>query len=42
MTELFVALIMYTMHRYIPNPSYTVPDTGLVPSTITPSDDSCL
>ena len=28
------------MHRYIPNPSYTVPDTGLVPSTIIPSDDT--
>ena len=29
MTQLFVALIMYTIHRYVPNPSYTVPDTGL-------------
>ena len=38
MTQLFVALIMYTIHRYIPNPSYTVPDTGLVLSTIIPSD----
>ena len=40
MTQLFVALIMYTMHRYIPNPSYTVPDTGLALSTIILSDDT--
>ena len=40
MTQLFVALIMYIIHRYIPNPSYTVPDTGLVLSTIIPSDDT--
>ena len=38
MKQLFVALIMYIIHRYIPNPSYTVPDTGLVLSTIIPSD----
>ena len=40
MIQLFVALIMYTIHRYIPTPSYTVPDTGLVLSTIIPSDDT--
>ena len=40
MTQVCVALIMYTIHRYLPNPSYTVPDTGLVPSTIIPSDDT--
>ena len=40
MRQLFVALIMYIMHRYLPNPSYTVPDTGLVLSTIIPSDDT--
>ena len=31
---------MYIIHRYIPNPSYTVSDTGLVLSTIIPSDDT--
>jgi hypothetical protein len=31
---------MYTIHRYIPNPSYTLPDTGLALSTIIPSDDT--
>ena len=40
MTQVFVALIMYIIHRYIPNPSYTVPDTGLVLSTIIPSYDT--
>ena len=40
MTQLFVALIMYIIHIYLPNPSYTVPDTGLVLSTIIPSDDT--
>ena len=40
MTQLFVALIMYIIHIYLPTPSYTVPDTGLVLSTIIPSDNT--
>jgi hypothetical protein len=31
---------MYIIHNYVLNPSYTVPDTGLVPSTIILSDDT--
>ena len=31
---------MYIIHIYLPTPSYTVPDTGLVLSTIIPSDDT--
>jgi hypothetical protein len=30
----------YDTDIYLPNPSYTVPDTGLVLSTIIPSDDT--
>jgi hypothetical protein len=28
------------IHRYVPNPSYTIPDTGLVLSTIILSDNT--
>jgi hypothetical protein len=31
---------MYIIHIYLPTPSYTVPDTGLVLSTIIPSDNT--
>jgi hypothetical protein len=36
---------VYNIHyhgykQHLPTPSYTVPDTGLVPSTIIPSDDT--
>jgi hypothetical protein len=31
---------VYTDTMYVPNPSYTVPDTGLVLLTIIPLDDT--